>query len=221
MDRSQRATTRRQRKEQHACVQRRLAAKAIRDRPIQALAQRESQEKCGQRELNLALGGSEICWSVGSAGRYMSMLSGAKAVSAPRSRIISNRRIPVSGTPMVVAVAKSLHHVALGAPQAFRRALDGLVLGLLPRSIRWCEPGLRRARRYPRCSGTSRRCDSWSGCTGQPSISILRSRCSSTFISLKPWRSAPRRALPARPPGCPIRSRSHRSCSRGHNPAGS
>jgi hypothetical protein len=44
----------------HADVERRLSPEAVGDRAIQALAQRESQEKHGEGDLDLPLGGAEI-----------------------------------------------------------------------------------------------------------------------------------------------------------------
>ena len=60
------------------------------------------------------------------------MLKGAKAVSAPRSRIISNRRIPVSGTPMVVAAAKIYTTWRLVRPKRSVARWMAVLLGLLP-----------------------------------------------------------------------------------------
>jgi len=76
----------------------------------------------------------------------MSMLKGAKAVSAPRSTTISKRRTPVSGGRMLAAVAKmpSSDRVALGRREFSLRPLDGRRFGRLAGCARGVREGSAR-----------------------------------------------------------------------------
>ncbi len=139
--------------------------------PYRVWPSAEAHDEHGQRELDCAFGRLEIGFQRRQRRQIHIDAQRSEAVNTPSSTTISSRRRRSSDARMgkqlpmrlrySLHVPCRLHGMSVSAAQALGGELH-CFCSRPPRAWRrGCGPGSRRARRYPRYSGTPRQSDSW------------------------------------------------------------